>query len=144
MQSWMFEAMCPGEVRGHQHLIIESVNRAIQVHFMIADLNGWDIKYWLQVRDSSTYSSRKGTVQAFQPIALQGVLAVRVGNCDSDLAAVRALTRNHFCHVYCLFWQEEERVANDVDLAACSDQQFVPYVGWDVGTVSIGSNNFGR
>jgi len=66
------------------------------------------------------YAGRKSPVQPLQLIALAGLSAVWVRNCDTNLAAVGAFVCNYFGEIYGLLRQEQERVADDVNLAARS------------------------
>src|ERR1022692_1772402 len=47
------------------------------------------------------------------------------------LAPAGTLMPNNLGQVYGLFRQEQERVANDINLATSTGQQFVPYAGRD-------------
>ena len=69
----MLESVRPDEIGRYQHLIIEPVDRAVQVRLVVADLDRWNCAYRLQMSESRAYASRKGAVQALQFIALAGV-----------------------------------------------------------------------
>src|SRR5438046_9038584 len=94
--------------------------------------------------ESRAYTSWKRAVEAFELIALAGVPAVGVRDCETNLATVGAFVGNYFGEIHCLLRQEQEGITDDVNLAARSDQEFIPCAGGDVGPVCVSGYNLGR
>ena len=94
--------------------------------------------------ESRAYTSWKRAVEAFKLIALAGVPAVGVRDCETNLAAAGAFVGNYLGEIHGLLRQEQERITDDVNLAARSDQEFIPCAGGDVGPVCVSGHNLGR
>src|SRR5215471_14153452 len=94
--------------------------------------------------ESRAYASWKSAVQAFELIALAGVPTVGVRDCETNLAAVGAFVGNYLGEVHGLLRQEQERITDDVNLAARSGQEFIPCAGGDVGPVCVSGDNLRR
>src|SRR5215472_16911023 len=96
VQSRVLEPMRLDEIGRYQHLVIESVDRAVQVSLVVVNLDRCNCAYRLQMSECRAYPGRKSAIQAFQLIPLAGVPAVGVRDRDTNLASVRAFVGNYF------------------------------------------------
>ena len=95
VQGRVLEPMRLDEVRRYQHLIIEPVDRAVQVSLVVVKLDRCNCAYRLQMSECRAYPGRKSAIQALQLIPLAGVPTVGVRDGDTNFASVRAFVGNY-------------------------------------------------
>src|SRR2546421_7235957 len=118
VQRRMLEAMGSVQVRSHDHLVVEAVDGVVEMHVVQTDLCACQRLQGPQMTESHVDSSWQGAVEILESVSLSGVLADGIRQGDTDPAAARAVLLNDPRKIDVLLWEEEERVAEDVQVTA--------------------------